>query len=297
MSISFDFGIFTSPFFDTSVLIYAAIVGVLTSVCASVLGVSLVLKRYSMIGDGLSHVGFLALAIAALLGITGDAVMYITVPVVTLAAFLLMWLSESGKLKGDAATALVSVGTVAAGYIIFSIARTGSGDVCAGLFGSSILTLKNTDLVLSIAFSVAILGLYTVFHKKIFAVTFDESFAKASGVNVRGCNLLLSVMTAATVVVGMKLIGSIMISAVIVIPAVASMRLSDKFKNVVVFSAVISAVCFILGLLFAVTFVITLDGDAVTETVMLPVGATIVVFNVIALLIACTVKKRRIQKQ
>lgn len=297
MSISFDFGIFTSPFFDTSVLIYAAIVGVLTSVCASVLGVSLVLKRYSMIGDGLSHVGFLALAIAALLGITGDAVMYITVPVVTLAAFLLMWLSESGKLKGDAATALVSVGTVAAGYIIFSIARTGSGDVCAGLFGSSILTLKNTDLVLSIAFSVAILGLYTVFHKKIFAVTFDESFAKASGVNVRGCNLLLSVMTAATVVVGMKLIGSIMISAVIVIPAVASMRLSDKFKNVVVLSAVISAVCFILGFLFAVTFVITLDGDAVTETVMLPVGATIVVFNVIALLIACTVKKRRIQKQ
>ncbi len=166
MSISFDFGIFTSPFFDTSVLIYAAIVGVLTSVCASVLGVSLVLKRYSMIGDGLSHVGFLALAIAALLGITGDAVMYITVPVVTLAAFLLMWLSESGKLKGDAATALVSVGTVAAGYIIFSIARTGSGDVCAGLFGSSILTLKNTDLVFSIAFSVVILGLYTVFHKK-----------------------------------------------------------------------------------------------------------------------------------
>ena len=151
--------------------------------------------------------------------------------------------------------------------------------------------------MLSIAFSVAILGLYTVFHKKILAVTFDESFAKASGVNVRGCNLLLSVMTAATVVVGMKLIGSIMISAVIVIPAVASMRLSDKFKNVVVFSAVISAVCFILGFLFAVTFVITLDGDAVTETVMLPVGATIVVFNVIALLIACTVKKRRIQKQ
>lgn len=296
MSISFDFGIFTSPYFDTSVLIYAAIVGVLTSICASVLGVSLVLKRYSMIGDGLSHVGFLALAIAAVLGITGDAVMYVTVPVVTLSAFLLMWLSESGRLKGDAATALVSVGTVAVGYIIFSIARTGSADVCAGLFGSSILTLKNTDLVLSVAFSAVILGLYIIFLKKIFAVTFDENFAKAAGVNVRGCNLLISVMTAVTVVVGMKLIGSIMISAVIVIPAVTAMRLSSRFKNVVLLSSAISAICFILGFIFAVTVVLTVGEGAAGETVMLPVGATIVIFNIIALLAACAYKKLRRKK-
>jgi zinc transport system permease protein len=286
MSIGFNFSVFTSPFFDTSVFLYAGIVGVLTGICASVLGVNLVLKRYSMIGDGLSHVGFLALSIAALIGVTGDSVLCITVPVVTAAAFLLMWLSDSGKLKGDAATALVSVGTVAVGYVIFSLAKAGAGDICAGLFGASILTLKSADLVLSVIIALAVLLFYILFYNKIFSATFDESFARSTGVNTKAFNMLLSVMTAVTIVVGMKLIGSIMISAVIVIPAITAMRITKKFKTVVILSAVISVVCYLLGFLFAVTFVITSGND----TVMLPVGATIVCFNVLALLLTIAVK-------
>ena len=289
MSVSFDFSVFTGQYFDVRILAYAAIVGIMTSLCASVLGVNLVLKRYSMIGDGLSHVGFLALALAALFGVTGDGTMYITVPVVTAAAFFLMWLTDSGKLKGDAATALVSVGTVAAGYVVFSIAESGSGDVCAGLFGASILTIQSSDIALCVVLSVAVMLLYILFYNRIFAVTFDETFAKSAGVNTKAFNTLLSVMTALTIVVGMKLIGAIMISAVIVIPAVAAMRLFNNFRAVVISSALISVICFITGFIFAVTFVIEKADSAVSGTIMLPVGATIVCFNVIALLIACAV--------
>lgn len=288
MTVYFDFSVFTSPYFNTSVLVYALVVGILTGICASALGVNLVLKRYSMIGDGLSHVGFLALAVAALLGITGESVMYITVPVVTAAAFLLMWLSESGKLKGDAATALVSVGTVAAGYVVFSLANAGSGDICAGLFGASILTLKSTDLVFCVAVTLAVMVLYIAFYNKIFAVTFDEAFAKSTGINTKGFNLLLSVLTAVTIVVGMKLIGSIMISAVIVIPAITAMRITKRFRSVVICSVLLSVVCYVLGFLFAVTFVIEKSGP-IAQTIMLPVGATIVCFNVIVLLIVCAI--------
>lgn len=291
MSVSFDFSIFYDKFFDIKILIFAVIVGIMTSLCASMLGVNLVLKRYSMIGDGLSHVGFLALAIAALLGVSGEDTIYITVPVVTLAAFLLMWLTESGKLKGDAATAILSVGTVAVGYVLFSIAESGSGDVCAGLFGASILTLQGSDIWLSISLCVMVVAAYIAFYNRIFAVTFDEVFAKASGINTKLFNMILSVMTALTVVVGMKLIGSIMISAIIVIPSVAAMRIFKNFKAVVISSALISVICFIVGFLFAVTFVINKENSAVTGTVMLPVGATIVCFNVIALFIASIVAK------
>ena len=251
MSIYFDFSVFSGQYFDATVLIYAIVVGVLTSLCSSVLGVNLVLKRYSMIGDGLSHVGFLALAIAALLGVSTENNIYITIPVVMIAAFFLMWLTDSGKLKGDAATALVSVGTVAVGYIIFGLAEAGSSEVCTGLFGASVLTISAEDTVLGIILCAVVVVLYLVFYNRIFAVTFDNSFSKATGVNIKGNNMLLAGLTAITIVVGMKLIGSIMISAVIVIPAVTSMRLFKTFKATVISSAIISVLCFILGFLFA----------------------------------------------
>ena len=293
MSISFDFSVFSSSFFDVSILIYAAAVGIMTGACASVLGVNLVLKRYSMIGDGLSHVGFLALSIVALLCFTGNIELYITVPIVTLAAFLLMWLSESGKLKGDAATALVSVGTMAAGYIIFSIAGSGSGDVCAGLFGASILTLSNTDLIICIALTVIVLSVYILFYNHIFTITFDESFAKACGVNTKAFNMLLSVLIAVTVVVGMKLVGAIMISAIIVVPTVTAMRLFKNFFAGVISSAAISVLTFIIGFVFSVTFVITENSTG--KITMLPVGATIVCFNILVLIAVCTVKAARLK--
>lgn len=293
MSIYFDFSVFSGQYFDATVLIYAIVVGVLTSLCSSVLGVNLVLKRYSMIGDGLSHVGFLALAIAALLGVSTENNIYITIPVVMIAAFFLMWLTDSGKLKGDAATALVSVGTVAVGYIIFGLAEAGSSEVCTGLFGASVLTISAEDTVLGIILCAVVVVLYLVFYNRIFAVTFDNSFSKATGVNIKGNNMLLAGLTAITIVVGMKLIGSIMISAVIVIPAVTSMRLFKTFKATVISSAVISVLCFVLGFLFAVTFVITKPDSYMSGTIMLPVGATVVCFNIIALIIASIIKKLR----
>ncbi len=293
MSIYFDFSVFSGQYFDATVLIYAIVVGVLTSLCSSVLGVNLVLKRYSMIGDGLSHVGFLALSIAALLGVSAEDNIYITIPVVMCAAFFLMWLTDSGKLKGDAATALVSVGTVAVGYIIFGLAEAGSSEVCTGLFGASVLTISAEDTVLGAILCAVVVVLYLVFFNRIFAVTFDRSFSKATGVNIKGNNMLLAGLTAITIVVGMKLIGSIMISAVIVIPAVTSMRLFKTFKATVISSAVISVLCFVLGFLFAVTFVISKPDSYMSGTVMLPVGATVVCFNIIALIVAGVIKKSR----
>ena len=295
MSIYFDFSVFSGQYFDSTVLIYAIIVGVMTSLCSSVIGVNLVLKRYSMIGDGLSHVGFLALAIAALLGVGTEDNIYITIPVVTLAAFFLMWLTDSGKLKGDAATALVSVGTVAVGYIIFGLAEAGTAEVCTGLFGASVLTISSEDTVLGIVLCLIVIALYLLFFNRIFAVTFDQSFSKATGVSVKVSNMLLAGLTAITIVVGMKLIGSIMISAVIVIPAITSMRLFKTFKATVISSAVISVLCFVLGFLFAVTFVISKPDSFMSGTVMLPVGATVVSFNIIALLIASVISKRKNQ--
>lgn len=296
MSIYFDFSVFSGEFFPVSVLIYALVVGVLTGICASLLGVNLVLKRYSMIGDGLSHVGFLALALAALLGIPTAQNIYITIPVVMAAAFFLMWLSDSGKLKGDAATALVSVGTVAVGYIIFALAEAGAAEVCSGLFGASILTMNAEDMWLCITLCGVVLLLYVLFFNRIFAVTFDEGFAKASGLNVKASNLLLSALTAVTVVVGMKLMGSIMISALIVIPAITSMRLFKTFRSVVLGSAVISVICFLLGFMFSVTFVVSRPDSYVSSTVMLPVGATVVCFNVLALSAAGIVGKIRARR-
>ncbi len=291
MNFYFDFSVFSGEYLDYTGIIYAIIVGVLTSLCASVMGVNLVLKRYSMIGDGLSHVGFLALAVAALLGISGDNVMYITAPIVIIASIFLMWLSDSGRLKGDAATALVSVGTVAVGYILFAVAEAGTGAVCSGLFGAtSVLTMRYNDLITASILCLAVILMYFCNYNKIFAVTFDESFAKSGGINVKGCNMILSIMTAITIVVGMKLIGSIMISAIIVIPAVTAMRIFKSFKAVVISSGIISVLCFIMGFLFAVTFVIEKDNGIINNEVMLPVGATVVCFNILVLIIVFVYK-------
>lgn len=291
MSFYFDFSVFSGRYFSVSVLIFAAVVGILTGVCAALLGVNLVLKRYSMIGDGLSHVGFFALALAAVLGVTDENTVYVTVPVVIIAAFLLVRMSESGKLKGDSAIALVSTGTVALGYILFSIAKSGASDICAGLFGASILTVGGSDLVLCIVLSVIVLLSYILLFNKIFSVTFDEAFSSAAGVSTRACNLVLAVLTAITVVAGMKLIGSIMISALIVIPAITAMKLFKSFKAVIVSAVLVSVVCFILGFVFAVTFVIESKGSII----MLPVGATIVVFNILALAIVSIYKNIKLK--
>lgn len=289
MKIAFDFSLIFNPLFAETVL-FALLVGVLTCLCASVLGVNLVLKRYSMIGDGLSHVGFLALGISALLGIPDENTVYITFPVCIAAAFLLMWLSRNGKLKGDAATAIVSMGTVAVGYILFEFAEAGSGDVCSGLFGASVLTLQSSDMLQSVIMAVVVLAVYILLYKKIFAVTFDEGFARASGVNTNFYNMVVSLLTAVTVVVGMKLIGAIMISAVVVIPAVTAMRLYKNFKSVVIASAVISVGCFLVGFVFAFSFVITTNSG---NAIQLPVGATIVCFNTLALVISSLAKSSK----
>lgn len=287
MKLSFNFSLITDPIFMETV-IFALLVGVLTCLCASLLGVNLVLKRYSMIGDGLSHVGFLALGICALLGIPNDKNIFVTFPVCIAAAFFLMWLGRNGKLKGDAATAIVSTGTVAVGYIFFEFAEAGAGDVCSGLFGASVLTLSSRDMIESLVMALAVLTVYILLYKKIFAITFDEGFAKATGVNTGFYNTVLSILTAVTVVVGMKLIGAIMISAVVVIPAITAMRLFKNFKSVVIASSIISVGCFILGFVFAFSFVITThNGNAI----QLPVGATIVCFNALALVTSSVIKR------
>jgi len=231
------------------VVLRALVVGVLVSVCAAVLGVSLVLRRYSMIGDGLSHVGFFALSVAAAFGLDATNSLEVSVPIVIAAAFLLMKLTESGVMKGDAATAVVSTGAVAVGVIVFTFAKGSmTADICNSLFGSaSVVTLTDKDLWLSIGMTVLVIALYAVFYNLIFSVTFDDSFAKASGAPAGFCNLLISMLTAVVIVVGMKLIGSIMISALVVFPALTAMRFAGSFRRVIVTAGIVSAACFVVG--------------------------------------------------
>lgn len=246
-------------------LVRALVVGVLVSLCASLLGVSLVLKRYSMIGDGLSHVGFGALAIAAALGLAPLAV---AIPVVVVAAFLLLRLSESGKLKGDAAIALISSGALAIGVLVVSLFGGMNTDVNNYMFGS-ILTLSDTDSRLSIVLSAVVLVLYVLFHTRIFAVTFDETFARATGTRAGLYNMLVAMLTAVTVVLGMRMMGALLISSLIIFPALSSMRVCRTFRAVTLCSAVVSVVCFLVGMIVSYVW----------ET---PTGATIVVVNIAA---------------
>lgn len=243
----------------------AFLVGMLVSLCSSLLGAVLVQKRYSMIGDGLSHVGFGALSIALALNL---APLSVSVPLVILAAFVLLKISNRSNIKADSAIALISTGSVAAGVIATSLAGGVNTDVYNFMFGS-ILAMSNADLYISVALSVCVLILFVMFYNKIFAVTFDESFAKASGVSVSALNMLIALLSALTIVVGMRIMGTMLISSLIIFPALTSMRVFKSFKGVVVSSAVLSVVCCFFGI--CASFLMSL-----------PTGASIVAVNIIA---------------
>ena len=252
---------------------YAIIVGTLISLCSSLLGVTLVLKRYSYIGDGLSHVAFGALAIASILKVTNN--MLVILPVTIAVAVLLLCGGKDARIKGDAAIAMVSAGALAIGYLlinIFSASANVAGDVCTTLFGSmSILTLKPTDVYLCVGLSIVVLVAFVLFYHKIFAITFDENFARATGVNVNLFNLLIAIIIAVIIVLAMNLVGALLVSALVVFPALSAMRVFKSFFTVVA-AAVISVVCSLAGILVAI-----LAGT--------PVGSTIVAMDIITFLI------------
>ena len=243
---------FTNPVI-LSIILKALIVGVFVSLCASLLGVSLVLKRYSMIGDGLSHVGFGAIAIATALNMQEEYTLEISVPIVVVAAFCILRISDSSHIKGDAAIALLSTSAIAIGSLIYEHAGTGaSGDMCSSLFGNtSILSITNKDLLLSLVLSAVVLVLFCVFYHRIFAVTFDEGFSQASGIHVSTYKMLISVLTAVTIVLGMRMLGTVMISGMIIFPALTAMRICRSFRSVIIFSAIVSVVCFVIGFFIA----------------------------------------------
>ena len=255
---------------------YALIAGVLISLCAALLGVSLVLKRYSMIGDGLSHVAFGAMSIAAVLSL---APMTVAMPVTIVAAVVLLGLNSNGKIKGDAAIAMISVGALALGYLLLNVFQTASnvsGDVCSTLFGStSILTLSVSDVWLCVGLAILVILTFVIFYHKIFAVTFDEEFARATGTNVRAYNILIAVVTAVVIVLAMNLVGALLISALIIFPALSAMRVFKSFRAVMASAAVISVLCSVLGILASVVY-----GTPVGSTI---VAADIVVFAAFSL--------------
>lgn len=239
-------GEMVSAFFSSPILVRALVVGVLVSLCAALLGVSLVLKRYSMIGDGLSHVGFGALAIASVLN---WAPMAVTIPVVIAAAFLLLRISGSSKIKGDSAIALISTGALAIGVMAVSLSGMNT-DLDSYLFGS-IYAISSEDVVLSVVLALLVLVLFIFFYTKIFAITFDENFAKATGTRANLYNMLIALLTAVTIVIGMRMMGSMLISSLIIFPALCSMRVFKSFRAVTICSAVISVATFIAGMIIS----------------------------------------------
>ena len=243
----------------------AIVVGTLVSLCASLLGVSLVLKRYSMIGDGLSHVGFGALAIATA---ANAAPLAVAIPIVVAAAFLLLRLSENSKIKGDAAIALISTGALAIGVMAISLSNGTNIDVYNYMFGS-ILAMSRDDVRLSVVLAAAVLTLYVIFYHKIFAITFDENFARATGVKAGWYNMLIALLTAITIVLGMRLMGTLLISSLVIFPALTSMRILKSFRSVVICSAVLSVLCFLIGIFFSYIW-------------STPTGASIVCVNIAA---------------
>ncbi len=241
----------------------AMIVGVLVSLCAALLGVSLVLKRYSMIGDGLSHVGFGALSIAMAMGL---APLVVSIPVVVLAAFLLLRINENSNIKGDAATAIISTGALAIGVLVVSLTPGMNADVVNYMFGS-ILSMTESDVILSIILSTIVLLMFICFYHRIFTITFDETFAAATGMRTRGYNLMIASLTAITIVLGMRMMGTLLISSLIIFPALTAMRIFKKFRSVVICAALISVVCFVTGLVISYVFAT-------------PTGASIVAVNI-----------------
>lgn len=259
---------------------YALVVGVLIALCSSLLGVTLVMKRYSFIGDGLSHVAFGAMAVATILNLSSDTLL--VMPVTILAATLLLKTGQNAKIQGDAAIAMLSVGSLALGYLVlnlFSASANITGDVCSTLFGStSILTLTGEEVSLCIALSIVVILLFLLFYHRIFAVTFDENFAMATGIAADRYNLLIAVIIAVIIVLGMNLVGSLLISALVIFPALSAMRVIKNFKGVVICSAMISVFCAVAGLLLSILF-------------STPVGSTIVAADMVAFLVFSIVGK------
>ena len=252
---------------------YALIVGVLIALCSSLLGVTLVLKRFSFIGDGLSHVAFGAIAIASVLHLTDE--MLLVMPVTVICAVLLLKTGQNTRIKGDAAIAMISVGALALGYLmmnLFSTSTNLAGDVCSTLFGStSILTLSKAEVWLCVGMSLAVMVIFVLFYNKIFAVTFDENFARSAGTRVEAYNLLIAVVVAVIIVLAMNLVGSLLISALIIFPAMSAMRVFRSFRAVTICSAVLSVTCALAGILISIV------GGT-------PVGATIVAVDITAFL-------------
>lgn len=261
---------------------YAIIVGVLIALCSSLLGVTLVLKRYSFIGDGLSHVAFGAMAVASVMKLSNNNILIL--PVTIIAAILLLRTGQNAKIKGDAAIAMLSVSSLAIGYLLMNVFSTSaniSGDVCTTLFGStSILTLKQSEVIMCIVLSIVVILTFVVFYNKIFAVTFDENFAKATGTKTDIYNLLIAILIAVVIVIGMNLVGSLLISALIIFPALSAMRVINQFKGVVIASAIISVICALVGI-FASILLST------------PVGATIVAADLVVYLFAILVGRTK----
>lgn len=251
-------------------IVRALAVGILVSLCASLLGTSLVLKRYSMIGDGLSHVGYGALAVAAAFNL---APLQVAIPIVIIAAFFLLRLSQNSKLKGDALIAIISCSALSIGMIVVSLFAVNI-DVNSYMFGS-ILSLQEEDVILSVISSFVVIILYVLFYKRIFAVTFDESFSKATGIKTGIYNGLIAILTAVVIVVGMRLMGALLISGLIIFPSLSAMRICKSYRGVTVFSAAISVICFIIGLF-------------ITFYLPVPTGACIVITNLAAFII-CTI--------
>ena len=261
-------------FFSFSFVRYAMIVGILTALCSSLLGVTLVLKRFSFIGDGLSHVAFGAMAVATVAGVTRK--MVIILPLTVISAVLILRTGQNRKIKGDAAVAMISVSALAVGYMlinVFSKSANVAGDVCSTLFGStSILTLTREEVMLCAVMSVIVLAVFLLFYHRIFAVTFDENFAKATGINTDAVNLLIAVITAFIIVIAMSLVGSLLISALIIFPALSAMRLFRSFRSVILCSAVISVICAAAGMIASILF-------------STPTGATIVMADIAVFLL------------
>lgn len=259
-----------SDYFSYSFVWYAFIAGILAALCSSLLGVTLVLKRYSFIGDGLSHVAFGAMAVAAVLSVSNN--LLIVMPVTIISAILLLKTGQNAKIKGDAALAMISVGFMAFGYLLlnlFSASANISGDVCSTLFGStSILTLTGSDIILCVSMSIVVILIFVFFYNRIFAVTFDESFASATGVNASACNLLIAITTAVVIVLAMNLVGALLTSALIIFPALSAMRIFKTFRQVIVCAAVYAVVTSAVGILISI----------ILST---PTGATIVVTDLL----------------
>ena len=262
-----------SLYFNYPFVKYALIVGVLIALCSSLLGVTLVLKRFSFIGDGLSHVAFGAMSVATVIKLTNN--MILILPVTVISAILLLRTGQNTKMKGDASLAMISVGALALGYLVmnsFSTSANISGDVCSTLFGAtSILTLSETDVWLCIVMSIIVILVFVLLYHKIFAVTFDETFATATGTNANTYNLLIAVITSVIIVLAMNLVGSLLTSALIIFPSLSAMRVFKSFRSVILCSAAISVICSVIGIIVSIL-------------VSTPIGSTIVAIDIVVFL-------------